>query len=60
MTKHIAAVLADPAVHQLVKDTLRAALTKDPVDAYFDIELAADLLKERMDAELGGLGGPRH
>ena len=45
-------VLADPAVHNLTKDTLRAALAKDLVDAYFDVKLAADLLKERMERGL--------
>lgn len=46
-------VLASPSVHTLTKDTLRAALTKDLVDAYYDVKLVADLLKARMDAELG-------
>ena len=49
----IEAVLASPSVHNLTKDTLRAALTKDLVDAYHDIQLVADLLKARMDRELG-------
>ena len=54
MNKQIQEVLADPAVHNLTKDTLRAALTKDIVDAYFDVRLAADLLKERMERGLRG------
>ena len=45
-------VLASDGVHFLVKDTLREALTKDPNDAYHDIQLVADILKARMDETL--------
>lgn len=54
MNKGIEEALADPTVHNLTKDTLRAALDKDIVDAYFDVQLAADLLKDRMELELRG------
>ena len=46
-------ILASSSVHNLTKDILREALTKDPIDAYFDVKLAADALKERMDNILG-------
>ena len=52
MKYNIDKILADPTVHNLTKDTLREALTKDPVDAYYDIKLVADTLKARMDAML--------
>jgi hypothetical protein len=49
-------VLAEPCVHQLTKDILRTAREKDCVDAYYDVQLAAELLKARMN-ELLGIGG---
>lgn len=45
-------VLTAYGVHFMVKDVLREALTKDPNDAYHDIQLAADILKARMDETL--------
>lgn len=45
-------ILASNSVHFLAKGTLRAALTKDPVDAYHDIQLVADILKVRMNEAL--------
>lgn len=41
-------VLASDGVHFMVKDVLREALTKDPVDAWKDIQLVADILKARL------------
>ncbi|MEE8112765.1 MAG: hypothetical protein V3T23_00280 [Nitrososphaerales archaeon] len=48
----IASVMASDGVHFIVKDTLREALTKDPVDAYHDIQLVADILKAAMKETL--------
>ncbi|KKK65221.1 hypothetical protein LCGC14_2976320 [marine sediment metagenome] len=46
-------VLADDGVHNLTKDIIRRGLNLDPVDAYFDARLAADVLKKVMDHRLG-------
>ncbi len=46
-------VLDDPATHFWVKDILKQALQKDPVDAYFDIARAAIILKARMNDAVG-------
>lgn len=40
----IAMVLADPAVSYWLKDALRGALRRDPVDAYRDARLLVELL----------------
>jgi hypothetical protein len=50
--QQIQEVLASSGAHSLVKDTLRKGITLDCVDAYYDARLAADLLKERMNAIL--------
>ena len=46
-------VLASPATHYWLKDALQSALTKDPVDASYDAELLAKLLRARLDSILG-------
>ena len=46
-------ILADPSVHDLTKRTITAGRTKDPVDAYYDVLLAAEALKAIMDHQLG-------
>ena len=43
------AVMEDPAVHFLTKDIIRMAEGKDPVDAYYDVLLAAKVLKAELD-----------
>jgi hypothetical protein len=52
----IAAALADPAVRHWVKDALRSASNRDPVDAAQDAEMVARLLGDRVDAMLVLLG----
>ena len=42
-------VLGDDGVHFFTKDIIRDGLKKDPVDAYYDVLLAAECLKEHMD-----------
>jgi len=54
MNNGIQDALTDPTIHNLTKDILRAAIEKDPIDSYFDVQLAADLLKDRMDRTLEG------
>jgi hypothetical protein len=46
-------VLASPCTHNWLKDALRSALDKDPVDASYDAELLAKLLRARLDSILG-------
>lgn len=45
-------VLTDPAVSRWLKDALRAALARDPVDAANDAALLSALLASRADAIL--------
>ena len=49
----MADVMDDPSVRNLTKDVLRLAETKDALDAYRDVQLAADILQARF-AALGG------
>ena len=50
-------VLSDPAASFWLKDALRAALARDPVDAAHDSEVLARLLERRCRAILDeGLG----
>lgn len=56
-------VLADPTTRTWLKDALRAALRRDPVDAVNDAEVLLEVLKVRCDAILqdkgeGGQGSP--
>ncbi len=46
-------VMANPATHNWLKDALQSALDKDPVDASYDAELLAKLLRARLDHVLG-------
>ncbi len=57
MTPGIKEVLEDPAVHNLTKDTLRAALDKDIVDAYFDVRMAAGSTQGADGAGAPGMNG---
>jgi len=43
-------VMSDPAVHNLTKDVLRLTQGKDPVDAYYDVMLAASVLRGEVEA----------
>lgn len=45
--------MSNPGVRNLTKDILRLAETKDALDAYRDVQLAADILKARFDAMVG-------
>ena len=49
----IAQVLADPAASFWLKDALRSALTRDPVDAANDAAVLAQLLHQRCQEILG-------
>ena len=42
-------LLNDPGVHTLTKQAIRLGLSKDPVDAYYDLELATEAMKRRME-----------
>ena len=44
----IEAVLADPAASYWLKNGLRSALLRDPVDAANDAEILAQLLQRRL------------
>ena len=46
-------ILANPSTHKLIHDVIDLAQDKDCVDAYYDILLAAEILKARMDRVLG-------
>ena len=47
-------VLEDPCVHYRLKSWLREALAADALDAYYDAQLLADVLKQRVDQILQG------
>jgi hypothetical protein len=42
-------ILEAPSTHKLVHEVLELAATRDCVDAYYDIILAAEILRARMD-----------
>jgi len=42
-------LLADPGVHFFATDTIRRGLTLDPLDACYDAELAAEVLRAHLD-----------
>jgi len=50
----ISQIIADPSVRFRIKEWLRQGLSADPVDAYYDALLVAELLKHRMDQDLKG------
>lgn len=52
-TPTVSQLLADPCITYRLKDWLREAFTGDPLDAYYDAQLLADVLKRRMDEALG-------
>ena len=45
--------MIDGSIHNLTKDVLRMTEDKDIVDRYYDVQLAADILKKEMDERLG-------
>ena len=45
-------ILSDPGVHSFTKDIIRKGRTRDCVDAYYDVLLAARALKAIMDNNL--------
>ena len=47
-------VLEDPCVHYRLKRWLREALAADALDAYYDAQLLADILRQRVDQLLKG------
>jgi hypothetical protein len=50
--QEIQEVLASNGAHFFLKDILRKGTTIDCVDAYHDVQFAADLLKQRMNVLL--------
>lgn len=42
-------ILSSPSTHRLVREVVELAESRDCVDAYFDIHLAAQIIKGRMD-----------
>lgn len=48
-TDKILAVLADPSTTYWLRDALKSALPRDPVDALRDAEALVDLLRDRLD-----------
>jgi len=55
-------VLADPGVHDWVKNQFLAGLDRDPVDALNDAKLLAAMFQERWDMlrPRAGAGNPPH
>ena len=47
-------VLEDPCVNYRLKRWLREALAADALDAYYDAQLLADVLRQRVDELLKG------
>jgi hypothetical protein len=53
-TPSVEQVLEDPCVHYRLKKWLREALAVDALDAYYDAQLLADVLRQRVDQILKG------
>ena len=53
-TPSVEQVLEDPCVHYRLKNWLREALKADALDAYYDAQLLADVLRQRLDQILKG------
>ncbi len=53
----VAEVLSDPAASYWLKNALRAALSRDPVDAANDAEVLARILEERVQRLLREVEG---
>ena len=54
----IAAALADPSASYWLRDALRAALARDPIDAANDAARLSSLLEARANAALFGAAAP--
>ncbi|MDP2852584.1 MAG: hypothetical protein Q8O23_04175 [Gallionella sp.] len=48
-TDKILAALADPSTTYWLRDALKSALPRDPMDALRDAEALVDLLRDRLD-----------
>ena len=53
-TPSVQQVLEDPCVHYRLKKWLREALKADALDAYYDAQLLADVLRQRLDQIMKG------
>jgi hypothetical protein len=56
-TPAIPELLSDPSITFRLKNWLREALAADPLDAYYDAQLLADVLRQRVDEILGAESG---
>jgi hypothetical protein len=56
-TPAIPELLSDPCITFRLKNWLREALAADPLDAYYDAQLLADVLRQRVDEILGTESG---
>ena len=54
MGKLLDSVIGDDSVHYFTKKIIAEGLTKDPVDAVHDCELALRVLRERMKEVFNG------
>jgi hypothetical protein len=53
----IKSVLADPGASNWLKDALRSAITRDPVDAANDASFLKNILEDRCDEALADAAG---
>jgi hypothetical protein len=53
-TPSVQQVLEGPCVHYRLKKWLREALKADALDAYYDAQLLADVLRQRLDQIMKG------
>jgi hypothetical protein len=53
-TPSVQQVLEDPCINYRLKNWLREALKADALDAYYDAQLLADVLRQRLDQILKG------
>ena len=49
ISRAIEEVLGDPSVHNFTKDTIRRGLRLDPLDAFYDVQLASEVLRAFLD-----------
>jgi len=52
LQKEVDDILESYSVHYFTKEIIKEGLQKDCVDAYYDVKLALDILKKRMDEVL--------
>jgi len=53
-TPSVQQVFEDPCINYRLKNWLREALKADALDAYYDVQLLADVLRQRVDQILKG------